>query len=113
MCQTVLCQGCSTLVQRLPHKSEQLPWPDRSPDLAPIEHVLDIVSQNTRSHDNVRTNHQMIAELRHNWERSPRMTKEPLLVRCYAGALPVCGLTEAITLIKHYVTSKNDPYPVL
>ena len=64
MCQTVLCQDCSTLVQRLPHKSEQLPWPARSPDLAPIEHVLDIVSRNARSHNNVRTNHQMIAKLR-------------------------------------------------
>ena len=44
-----------------------------------------------------------------NGQRSPRMASESLLVRCVAGTLPVCGLTEVIPLIKHSVTFENDP----
>ena len=47
-----------------------------------------------------------------NGQRYLRMTSEPLLVRYVTGALPVCELTVAISLIKHSVTFKNDPYPV-
>ena len=49
-----------------------------------------------------------------NGQRSPRMTSESLLVRCVAGTLSVCGLTEVIhvPLNKHSVTFENDPFPV-
>ena len=50
MCQTVLCQLCSTLVERL-FKIQNigtLSWPARSPDLVPIEYVLDILGRNVR-----------------------------------------------------------------
>ena len=48
-----------------------------------------------------------------NGQQYLRMTSKPFLVRCVIAALPVCELTVAISLIKHSVTFKNDPYPVL
>ena len=58
----------------------------RSPDLAPIDLVLDIFELNCRCRHDVRTHPQRIIAL-----RSPRMTSEPLLVRCVADALLFAG----------------------
>ena len=68
---------------------------------------------NVRYHNDVRPRPQMITALRREWAAFPKMISEPLLVQCVTGALPVCELTEAISLTKHYVTFENDPYPVL
>ena len=44
-----------------------LPWPARSPDLAPTEHVLDILGRNAKCHNDVRTRPQMTTALRREW----------------------------------------------
>ena len=51
---------------------DKLPWPARSPDLAPIEHVWDILGRNVRSRHDVRTRPQMIAALRREWAAIPQ-----------------------------------------
>ena len=66
-----------------------------------------------RYNHNVRPRLQMITALRLEWAASPRTTSEPLLVRFVTVALPVCELVEDLSLTKHSVTFKNDPYLVL
>ena len=44
-----------------------------------------------------------------NGQQSPRMRLEPLLGRCVASALLVCGQMEDIPLIEHFVTFKMTP----
>ena len=68
---------------------------------------------NVRYNYNVRPRLQRITALGLEPAGSPRTTSEPLLVRFFTVALPVCELTEAISLTKHSVTFKNDPYLVL
>ena len=48
-----------------------------------------------------------------NERQSPRMASESFLVCCVTITLPVCGMMEAIPLIKHSVTFTNYPYPLL
>ena len=54
------------------HNIVTLPWPLRSPDLASIEHVLDIVGRNVRCDYDVRTRPQMITTLRREWAAIPQ-----------------------------------------
>lgn len=54
------------------HNIRNLPWPARSPDLSPIEHVWDLLGRNVRSHHHVRTRQQMIAALRQEWNAIPQ-----------------------------------------
>ena len=49
-----------------------LPWPARSPDLSPIEHVWDILGRNVRSRHHVRTRQQMVAVLHQEWNAIPQ-----------------------------------------
>ena len=62
MSQILLCQACSLLVLTY-QNIVTLPWPARSPDLALIEHVLDILGRNVSCRHDVRTCPQMIAAL--------------------------------------------------
>ena len=90
MCKTVLCQDYITLIQTFPQSSEhRYTTMARSPGMAPIEYVWDILESNARCRHDVRTRPLMIIALRCvvNGQRSPRMTSEPLLVRCFADAL--------------------------
>ena len=50
----------------------KLPWPARSPDLSPIEHVWDILGRNIRSRHHVRTRQQMVPALHQEWNAMPQ-----------------------------------------
>ena len=68
MCQSVLFQDYSTFVQTFPQNLEQrYTTVARSPDLAPIEHVCDILEHIVRCRHDVRTRPQMIIALRRKW----------------------------------------------
>ena len=56
------CPETFSPIRTLVHYGGQL-----SPDLAPIEHVWDILWHNIRSHNNVRTQHQITAALCREW----------------------------------------------
>ena len=62
----MLCQDCKTFVQRLTNNQNivKLPWIARSVDLAPIEHVRDMLGLDVRYHRDVRPRPQMITALR-------------------------------------------------
>ena len=62
----MLCQDCRTFVQRLTNNQNivTLPWIARSVDLAPIEHVRDMLGRDVRYHGDVRPRPQMITALR-------------------------------------------------
>ena len=68
---------------------------------------------NVRYIHNVRPRLQRITALGLELAAVPQTKSEPLLVRFFTVTLPVCELTEAISLTKHSVTFKNDPYLVL
>ena len=72
-----------------------------------------MLGHNVRYHHDVRPRPKMITALHRAWAAIPLNDIRQLLVRCINGALPVCELTEGISLTKHSVTFKNDPYPVL
>ena len=67
------CQDCRTFVQRLTKNSNigTLPWIARSPDLAPIEHVWDMLGCNVRYHHDVRIRPQIFIALRREWAAIP------------------------------------------
>ena len=68
MCQTVLCQDYITLIQTFPQSSEhRYTTVARSPGMAPIEYVCDILESNVRCRHDVRTRPQMIIALRREW----------------------------------------------
>ena len=50
---------------------KNLPWPARSPDLAPIKHVLDILGCNVMYNHDVRPCLQMITALHLEWAAVP------------------------------------------
>ena len=69
----MLCQAFRKFVQRLTNNQNTvtLPWIARSPDLAPIEHVWDMLGCNVRYHHDVRSRPQMITALRREWAANP------------------------------------------
>ena len=74
MCHTVVCNDCRAFVQRLTknQNSVTLPWSARSPDLALIEHVWDILGCKVRYNSDVRPRLQMITAWRLKWAVVPQ-----------------------------------------
>ena len=68
MCQTVPCQACSMLFQRLSHKSLHY----RGQLEVPIWYLLDILGRKVRSRQNGSSRPQMIPALHHEWAGIPR-----------------------------------------
>ena len=102
MCHVMVCPDCRTFVQR-PIKNQNivpLPWPAKSNDLAPIEHVLDIYGCNVRYNHDVRPRLQMITALHLEWAAVPQNDIRTIIgSMCHRG-MPVCEPTEAISLSK-------------
>ena len=68
---------------------------------------------NVRCRHDVRTRPQVIIALRRECAAISQNDIRANIGSMCRSFTPVCGLTEAIPLIKHSVTFKNDPYPVL
>ena len=85
----------------------------RSVDLAPIEHVWDILERNVKCRHDIRTRPQMIIALRRECAAISQNDIRAIIGSMRRRCTPVCGLMEAVPLIKQSVTFKNDPYPVL
>ena len=69
--------------------------------------------RNVTYNHNVRPRLQRITALGLELVAVPQNNIRTILVRFLTVTLPVCELTEAISLTKHSVTFKNDPYLVL
>ena len=64
-----------------------LPWIARSPDLTQSEHVWNMLGCKVRYHHDVKA--RLLCGVK--GQRSPRMTPEPLLVRCVTDTRPDGG----------------------
>ena len=81
-----------------------------------IWHVLDMFRTFygiTSSCNNVRTRPQLSAVLRHERGEITQNEIGTIICSMFHRCTGCVGLTEIIPLIKHSVTFKNDPYPVL